>query len=90
MAGIPPQLLNRLRQVLLQCEQFESDRKLRSVFNSYEPLRPWRLSVPQADSLTSRVDNVIGFLVDKRRGDTQKNALVLLLHSFKQFNRSRR
>ena len=81
MAGIPPQLLNRLRQALLECEQFESDRKLRSVFNSYEPLRPWRSSVPQADSLTSRVDNVIGFLVDKRRGDTQENALVLLLRS---------
>ena len=81
MAGIPPQLLNRLRQALLECEQFESDRKLRSVFNSYEPLRPWRSSVPQADSLTSRVDNIIGFLIDKRRSNTQENALVLLLRS---------
>lgn len=80
MAGIPPQLLNRLRPALLECEQFESDRKLRSVFNSYEPLRPWRSSVPQADTLSGRVDAVIGFLVDKRRGDTQENALVLLLH----------
>ncbi|MEC4818338.1 MAG: 5'-methylthioadenosine/S-adenosylhomocysteine nucleosidase, partial [Scytonema sp. PMC 1069.18] len=81
MAGIPPQLLNRLRQALLQCEQFESDRDLRSVFFNNEPLRPWRSSVPQAYSLTSRVDNVIGFLVDKHRSDTQENALVLLLHS---------
>ncbi|GAB1544623.1 hypothetical protein NUACC21_72990 [Scytonema sp. NUACC21] len=80
MPGIPPELLRQLRDVLLDCEQFESDRKLRSVFNSYEPLRPWRSSVPQADSLTSRVDAVIGYLVDKRRGDTQENALVLLLH----------
>lgn len=80
MAGIPPQLLNRLRPALLECEQFESDRKLQSVFNSYEPLRPWRSSVPQADTLSGRVDAVIGFLVDKRRGDTQENALVLLLH----------
>lgn len=80
MVGIPPQLLNRLRPALLECEQFESDRKLRSVFNSYEPLRPWRSSLPQADTLSGRVDAVIGFLVDKRRGDTQENALVLLLH----------
>ncbi len=60
MAGIPSQLLNRLRQGLLQCEQFASDRDLRSVFSNNEPLRPWRSSVPQADSPTSRVDNVIG------------------------------
>ncbi|MEH1826731.1 MAG: 5'-methylthioadenosine/S-adenosylhomocysteine nucleosidase [Nostoc sp.] len=85
MAGIPPQLLNRLRQALLECEQFESDRKLRSVFNSYEPLRPWRSSVPQADSLTSRVDNVIGFLVDKRRSDTKENALVLFVRLLSEF-----
>ncbi|MUG94191.1 hypothetical protein F7734_18080 [Scytonema sp. UIC 10036] len=81
MAGIPSQLLNRLRQALLQCEQFASDRNLRSVFFNNEPLRPWRSNLPQADSLTSRVDNVIGFLVDKRRSDTQENALVLLLRS---------
>ncbi|MEC4815105.1 MAG: 5'-methylthioadenosine/S-adenosylhomocysteine nucleosidase [Scytonema sp. PMC 1069.18] len=78
MAGIPPQLLNRLRQVLLECEQFESDRKLRTIF-TYEPLRPWRFSLPQADSLTSRVDNLIGFLVDKHRSDTKENALILFV-----------
>ncbi|NJM23655.1 MAG: hypothetical protein HC907_36100 [Richelia sp. SM1_7_0] len=79
MAGIPPQLLNQLRQTLLQCEQFESDRKLRTIF-TYEPLRPWRSSLPQADSLTSRVDNLIRFLVEKHRSDTKENALVLFLH----------
>ncbi|NJN13062.1 MAG: hypothetical protein HC836_42070 [Richelia sp. RM2_1_2] len=78
MAGIPPQLFNKLRQALLVCEQFESDRKLRAIF-TYEPLRPWRFSLPQADSLTSRVDNLIGFLVDKHRSDTRENALVLFL-----------
>ncbi|MBE9212837.1 hypothetical protein IQ247_09050 [Plectonema cf. radiosum LEGE 06105] len=71
MAGIPPQLLNKLRQALLLCEQFESDRKLRPIF-TYEPLRPWRFSLPQADSLTSRVDNLIGFLVP----NPPPNALV--------------
>jgi len=81
MPGIPPELLSPLRNALLECEQFESDRKLQSVFKTSESLTPWRFNVPQADSLTSRVDNVIGFLVDKHRSDTQKNALVLLLHS---------
>ncbi|GAB1537744.1 hypothetical protein NUACC21_03980 [Scytonema sp. NUACC21] len=57
MAGIPPQLLNRLRQALLECEQFESDRDLRAIF-TYEPLRPWRSSLPQAQSLVSAVSAV--------------------------------
>lgn len=78
MAGIPPQLLNRLRQALLECEQFESDRDLRAIF-TYEPLRPWHSSLPQAQSRTSRVDNLIAFLVDKYRSDTKENALVLFV-----------
>jgi hypothetical protein len=78
MAGIPLQLLNRLRQALLHCEQFESDRRLMAIFTS-EPLHPWRFSLPQADSLSSRVDNVIAFLVDKHRSDTKENALVLFV-----------
>lgn len=78
MAGIPPQLLNRLRQALLECEQFESDRDLRTIF-TYEPLRPWDSSLPQAQSRTSRVDNLIAFLGDKHRSDTKENALVLFV-----------
>ncbi|MDF5726659.1 MAG: hypothetical protein PUP92_01130 [Rhizonema sp. PD38] len=78
MAGIPPQLLNRLRQALLRCEQFESDRQIRAIF-TYESLRPWHSSLPQADSQTSRVDNLIGFLVDKHRSDTKENALLLFV-----------
>ncbi|NJN11042.1 MAG: hypothetical protein HC815_24890 [Richelia sp. RM1_1_1] len=50
MAGIPSQLHNRLRNVLLECEQFESDRKLKTIFTN-ESLRPWRSGLPQADSL---------------------------------------
>lgn len=78
MAGIPPQLLNRLRQALLECEQFESDREIRTIF-TYEPLRPWHSSLPQAQSRTSRVDNLIAFLGDKHRSDTKENALVLFV-----------
>lgn len=77
-AGIPLDLLSQLRETLLECEQFESDRQLRSVF-AYARLKPWRNSLPQAASPTSRVDAVIDFLVNKRRSDTKENALVLLL-----------
>jgi hypothetical protein len=78
MAGIPSQLHKRLRNVLLECEQFESDRNLKSIFTNGS-LRPWRFSLPQADSLNSRVDYLIAFLVDKHRSDTRENALVLFV-----------
>ena len=79
MAGIPPQLLNRLRNVLLECEQFATDDTLRAVVSPYAPLRPWRFNLPQANSIPNRVDGVIGYLVDKHRSDTKENALVLFV-----------
>lgn len=74
-----PQLLNRLRDVLLECEQFASDDTLKAVVASYAPLKPWRFSLPQANSIPGRVDAVIGYLVHKHRSDTKENALVLLV-----------
>ena len=82
MAGIPPELYQKLRQFLLDCEQFESDRTLRSVVSTYQPLRPWRF-LPQANSIASRVNAVISYLQDKSRSDTKENALVLLLRLLK-------
>jgi Caspase domain len=79
MAGIPSDLNLKLRNALLECEQFESDRKLRAVFNNDIFLRTWRLNIHEADSLTSRVDLIIGYLVDKYYSKTHQNALVLLL-----------
>lgn len=79
MAGIPPQLHKRLRNVLLECEQFATDETLRAVVFPYAPLRPWRFNLPQGNNIPSRVDGVIGYLVDKRRGDTKENALVLFV-----------
>jgi hypothetical protein len=72
------ELYHQLRKALLDCEQFESDRKLRSVF-AYEPLSPWRTEVRDADSPTSRVADLINFLRYKRRSDTQENVLVLFV-----------
>lgn len=79
MSGIPSDLNLKVRNALLECEQFESDRKIRSVFLGSKSLRPWRFSILEADSLTGRVDLIIGYLVDKHHKDTQENALVLLL-----------
>jgi Caspase domain len=81
MAGIPSDLNPRLRNALLGCEQFESDRQLRSIFNTSEYLKPWSRNIPEADSLTGRVDLIIGYLVDKYSSKTQQNALVLLLRA---------
>ncbi|NJM23313.1 MAG: hypothetical protein HC907_34060 [Richelia sp. SM1_7_0] len=78
MPGIPSQLHKRLRNVLLECEQFESDRQLRTIFTN-DSLRPWRYSLPQADSLNSRVDSLIAFLLGNHRSDSKENALVLFL-----------
>ncbi|MDF5726661.1 MAG: caspase family protein [Rhizonema sp. PD38] len=80
MPGIPPELHTRLRNALLECEQFASNDALQSVVSPYPPLKPWRFNLPQTNSIPSRVDAVIGYLVGKRRSDTQENALVLLLH----------
>ena len=82
MAGIPPELYQKLRQFLLECEQFESDSTLLSVVSTYQPLRPWRF-LPEANSISSRVNAVISYLYDKYRSDTKENALVLLLRLLK-------
>lgn len=80
MSGIPANLINQIRQVLLDCGPFDNDRHLRAVFADAR-LSPWRYSLPQADSLTGRVDALIDFLHNKQRGDSGDNALVLLLRA---------
>jgi hypothetical protein len=77
MAGISPDIYRELRDALLDCDPFESNRKLRDVF-AVTPLRPWRNNVPEADSRVGRVDAVIGYLHDKYNRDGA-NALALLL-----------
>ncbi|WP_016952896.1 CHAT domain-containing protein [Anabaena sp. PCC 7108] len=81
MSNLPSELLIRLKNILVQCEQFESDYRLMYFFKTGESLSPWYLNIPQANSLESRVDNVIAFLLDKHLRGTQENALVLLLRS---------
>lgn len=45
---------------------------------NYEPLRPWRDSVPEASSRASRVDKLTAYLVDRNHRNG-RNALVLFL-----------
>lgn len=78
MPGIPNNLHNLLRKVLLECGPFETDQQIRAVFTN-SLLAPWRNRLPQANNPADRVDSIISFLVDKRRAETQTSALVLLL-----------
>jgi V8-like Glu-specific endopeptidase len=66
-----------LIKVLKECDQLRSDSKLSAVFIT-EELRPWKDGLPEAGSVTERVDLVISYLVDKRR-KSGENALVLFL-----------
>jgi hypothetical protein len=77
MAGIPSHLLIPLRKILTDCEQFETNRSLRSVFAD-ERLTPYRYSLPQTDGIMERVDSTISYLHDKKHRDGS-NALVSLL-----------
>jgi hypothetical protein len=77
MSGIPAHLMTPLREVLADCEQFETNRGLRNLFTDAR-IRPWRDNLPQADTLMGRVDGVISYLHDKKHSDGS-NALVLML-----------
>jgi TIR domain-containing protein/bDLD-like protein len=77
MSGIPSHLMISLREALADCEPFETNRSLRNLFADTR-LSPWRNSLPQADTLTERVDGVISYLHDKKHRDGS-NALISLL-----------
>ena len=78
MQGIPSNLYSRLRRILLQCELFDSNNRLRTLFDD-KRLIPWSNQVPEAQSRAERVEAVIHFLIGKRLSGTQEIALVLLL-----------
>jgi AAA-like domain len=82
MPGIPEELTNQLRESLLKCEEFQSNANLQSLFVN-QSISPWKANCPEANDLSSRVDTVINYLVDKH-SDTQENALVLLLKVLNQ------
>lgn len=77
MSGLPHQLITSLRTALAECDQFESNRSLRSLFADTR-LAPWRKSLPEADGISDRVDKVVSYLYDKKHRDGSY-ALVSLL-----------
>jgi len=77
MSGIPSKLYKSLREVLIECEQFGTNRRLRTFFTNDE-INIWRNSLPQAETLQERVDVLISYLHDKYRRDGA-NGLALFI-----------
>lgn len=78
MPGIPPEIYSRLRNALLNCDQFDTAQRLRNFFKANAALTPWQ-SHWQTGSPSELVEDAIGYLNDKFRDDTKENALVMLL-----------
>jgi hypothetical protein len=81
MAGITQELIDRISAELLECEQFKNNDTLKDFFNKNESLGQWCLTIPKADTIPTRVDAVIRYLIKECHSKTQRNALVLLLHT---------
>jgi hypothetical protein len=64
MSGLASDLTRRLREVLLRCGPFDSNRSLRAVFVDGR-IHAWRDLVPEAASRAERVDAVIDKLLDR-------------------------
>jgi hypothetical protein len=64
MPGLPSDLYNQCRMVLIQCREFESYRSLRAVFVT-EQLFPFRIGLSSADNPGELVDRCLDYLVDK-------------------------
>ncbi len=79
MAGIPSEIYGRLRDALLDCDQFDSAQRLRNFFRGNASLTPWRYSLPvQGGSPNALVQAVLGYLNDKFN-TKKENALVILV-----------
>jgi hypothetical protein len=77
-SGITSEIYSKLRNSLLDCEQFDSVKRLRNFFRVNALLTPWR-NHWQAGSPSELVDDAIGYLKNKYRSDTNENALVILV-----------
>jgi tetratricopeptide (TPR) repeat protein len=80
MKLLAPDVMQRLRDLLLRCGPFEESEDVRSLFVD-QRLLPWRFSVPDGDSPAERVDLVVELLIDQYHDQYSKNALVLFLEA---------
>ncbi len=65
MQGLSLELYRRVRNALLDCDEFESDTKLRSLF-VIEGLYPFRRRLPEATSPSERVDKCLEILLESK------------------------
>lgn len=77
MAGIPANLMQRLKTTLLRCGPFDDDGSLRAIFADAR-INQWRNTLPNATSPADRVQRTIDHL-SARYNRQGENALVLLL-----------
>lgn len=77
MPGIPQVLLLPLIQALRDCNEFQTQSRLYSIFTN-EELWPWKDGLPEASSLSERVDLTISYLIQKRRKNGESVLVVFL------------
>lgn len=78
MSGLPASLLKQLRQILLNCGPFDSDRQLRAIFAADTRLAPWHNNLPEADSRANRVNLFVADFV-RRRNRQGQSVLALFI-----------
>lgn len=65
MASLPTYLYYKCRDILLQCDEFDDERRLSSLFVIQE-LNPFRSKLPAATNKVERVELCISFLMSQR------------------------
>lgn len=63
--GLPPNLLEHCHRVLVQCDQFNSQESLKTIFATRELAR-YGSGLPDADTKFDRVQKVVYYLLPKR------------------------
>jgi V8-like Glu-specific endopeptidase len=77
MAGIPPNLLQEMRRLMLDCQEFQTGLSMQTLFVDAR-LHPFANSLPSADNRSQNVDNVIYHLHNRFLRDGS-SALVTLI-----------
>lgn len=79
MPGLPSFLLKKLKESLLDCGPFGSDRTLVSVFTD-DRIAPWKNQVPEAGDKKERVDLFVSHFLH-RKNRAGQSVLVLFLQA---------
>jgi vWA-MoxR associated protein C-terminal domain/Effector-associated domain 2 len=80
MTSLSKDLVNRCRQILLKCDEFDSDATLKTVFIVTE-LQPFQKSLPEANSSKDRVDKLIKLLMQKEDVEPGYSALLCFVEA---------